>query len=213
MNYLSEAYKEKYYEDYILKIKLQHQMVLEENTQTLGPGHPLTLQSLVNLRVYLEFNGFFDDYALAEQIFQRELEAKQKYLGAEHPDTMRVENRYGLMAAAQLKFDLAEPLLTHAFANSSKVLGNDHPETLKVANNLGRVLYRQNKFVEAEKMLLFAVIGLEKVLGPDHHTTLESVKNLGFLYRRVDNPLANLLISSPREGLVKLLQQEESCPA
>ena len=117
--------------------------------------------------------------ALAEQV----LEASERVLGPEHPDTLLSVNNLAALYQAQGRYGEAEPLYRRALAARERVLGPEHPHTLLSVNNLA-VLYRlQGRYGEAEPLYRRALAASERVLGPEHPDTLLSVNNLAGLYQ------------------------------
>ncbi|CAG7977526.1 unnamed protein product [Penicillium salamii] len=80
---------------------------------------------------------------------QRALEAQEKVLGREHPDTLTSVNNLGLVLDSQGKYEEAEAMHRRALEAREKVLGRKHPSTLSSVSNLGSVLSKQGKNEEA----------------------------------------------------------------
>jgi Tfp pilus assembly protein PilF len=66
----------------------------------------------------------------AEAMHRRDLEASEKVLGLEHPDTLTSLSHLGSMLSKQGKDDEAEAMLRRALEGFEKVLGPEHPYTL-----------------------------------------------------------------------------------
>ncbi|KAI4152241.1 MAG: hypothetical protein LQ340_003034 [Diploschistes diacapsis] len=130
---------------------------------------------------YLNLDGKYEE---AEAMYRRALEAREKVLGPEHPDTLTSANNLGSVLESQGKYEKAEAMYRRDLLGSEKVLGPEHPSTLISANNLGSVLESQGKYEEAEAMHRRDLLGSEKVLGPEHPSTLMSVNNLELVLRR-----------------------------
>jgi tetratricopeptide (TPR) repeat protein len=121
-------------------------------------------------------------YGEAEPLLVRALEARERVLGAEHPDTLTSVNNLAVLYESQGRLGEAEPLYLRALAGSERVLGAVHPDTLTSVNNLAVLRYRQGRLGEAEPLYLRALAGWERVLGAEHPSTLTSVNNLAGLY-------------------------------
>ncbi|KAF3002783.1 hypothetical protein E8E15_001031, partial [Penicillium rubens] len=131
---------------------------------------------LSNCGWFLDLQGVYEE---AEAMHRRALEAREKVLGREHPDTLTSVSNLGLVLSSQGKYDEAEAMHRRALEGYEEVLGREHPNTLTSVNNLGSVLSRQGKYDEAEAMHRRDLEGSEKVLGREHPDTLTSVNNLG----------------------------------
>jgi tetratricopeptide (TPR) repeat protein len=129
---------------------------------------------------YLFLTGSYDE---AEGMYRRALIAREKVLGAEHPDTLASVNNLGSVLASQGKYKEAEGIHQRALEGYKKVLGAEHPDTLASVDNLGSVLASQGKYKEAEGIHQRALEGYKKVLGAEHPDTLISVNNLASVLR------------------------------
>ncbi|CAG7933712.1 unnamed protein product [Penicillium olsonii] len=130
----------------------------------------------VNCGRYLLLRGTYEE---ADSMQRWALDAREKVLGREHPDTLTSVNNLGSVLDSQGKYEEAEAMHRWALEAREEVLGRDHPNTLTSANNLGLVLDRQGKYEEAEAIHRRALEGYEAVLGREHPDTLTSVSNLG----------------------------------
>ncbi|KAM0717635.1 hypothetical protein Q7P37_007487 [Cladosporium fusiforme] len=104
-----------------------------------------------------------------------------RFIGQEHPDTLR---RLHLLADLQRllgKYGDACKVRRRILAVSEKVLGKENPETLNIIHDLAAELQLQGEHVESEEMFRQALGGKEKVLGPAHPSTLFSVKGFALL--------------------------------
>ncbi|KZP22291.1 TPR-like protein [Athelia psychrophila] len=118
---------------------------------------------------------------LVRVLYGRALQAQEKQLGADHPDTMAIVNNLALLHESQGKLDEAESLYARALAGKEKQLGADHPDTLATVGNLAGLYETQGKLDEAESLYARALAGLEKQLGADHPSTLMTVHNFAYL--------------------------------
>jgi tetratricopeptide (TPR) repeat protein len=87
-----------------------------------------------------------------QRMHRRALEAREKVLGREHPDTLNSVNNLGLVLDKQGQYDAAEAMDRRALEAREKVLGHEHPDTLTSVSNLGNVFSYQGKYEEAEAM-------------------------------------------------------------
>ncbi|KAJ5765936.1 hypothetical protein N7520_005495 [Penicillium odoratum] len=127
---------------------------------------------------YLLLQGAYEE---AEVMYRRALEAQEKVLGREHPDTLTTVSRLGLVLSNQGKYGDAEAMHRRCVEGSEKVLGCEHPDTLINFGNLGNVLSSQGKFEAAKAMYRRALEAQSKMLGREHPHTLTSVSRLGLV--------------------------------
>ena len=119
------------------------------------------------------------EYAAAEQIGRAAVEATEKVLGPEHPDTLVDVSNLGSALEGLGKYKEAEAMHRRELEGMEKVLGPEHYNTLTSISKLGSVLERLGKYKEAEAMHQRALEGREKVLGPENPDTLTTVSNFG----------------------------------
>ena len=124
------------------------------------------------------------EYKPAEKVMRMLVEARQKVLGAEHPDTLTSVSQLGSVLERQGKYKEAEAMHRRALEGLEKALGAEHPDTLTSVSQLGSVLESQGKYEEAEAMHRRDLEGLEKALGAEHLDTLTSVSQLGSVLER-----------------------------
>ncbi|KAJ5660387.1 hypothetical protein N7507_006838 [Penicillium longicatenatum] len=117
-------------------------------------------------------------YKEAEAMHQRALEAREKVLGHEHPDTLTSVSNLGSVLDSQGRYEEAEAMHQRALEGCEKVLRRDHPDTLTSVSSLGSVLDRQGKYEEAEAMHRRALAGYGEVFGREHPFTLNSFEHL-----------------------------------
>ncbi len=124
------------------------------------------------------------DYAGAEPLYRRELEASERVLGPEHPSTLTGVNNLAGLLESQGDYAGAEPLYRRALEACERVLGPEHPSTLTGVNNLACLLERKGDHAGAEPLFRRALEARERVLGPEHPSTLTGVNNLACLLER-----------------------------
>ena len=121
------------------------------------------------------------DYGPAEPLYRRALEARERVLGPEHPDTLVSVNSLAFLLERTGDYAGAEPLYRRALEARERVLGPEHPDTLVSVNNLAGLLERKGDYAGAEPLYRRALEASERVLGPEHPCTLLSVNNLAVL--------------------------------
>ena len=112
---------------------------------------------------------------------RRELEGRERQLGADHPDTLHVVNDLAALLQNQGKLAEAEPLFRRAREGCEQQRGAQHPSTLTSVNNLAVLLKEQGKLAEAEPLFRRALEGREQQLGAQHLDTLTSVNKMAGL--------------------------------
>jgi tetratricopeptide (TPR) repeat protein len=115
-----------------------YERALAIREKVLGPEHPSTISSLVNLAAVLNSQG---DFTGARPLNERALAIRETALGSEHPDTAsslnglaRLLKDQGDLARARALF--ARALFARALAIREKALGPEHPDTILVRSNL-----------------------------------------------------------------------------
>jgi tetratricopeptide (TPR) repeat protein len=82
-------------------------------------------------------------------LYRRALEARERVLGAEHPDTLTSVNNLAALYYGQGDYGAAEPLYRRALEASERVLGAKHPSTLAFLENLTQLLAKHGSPHEA----------------------------------------------------------------
>ncbi|MEE2906361.1 MAG: tetratricopeptide repeat protein [Planctomycetota bacterium] len=105
----------------------------------------------------------------------------RKFLGDEHPDTLRSIYAMGVLLRNQGKYEEATPYNVEALETRRRVLGDEHPDTLWSLNAMGSLLKRQGKYEEAMPYFTEALEAQRRVQGDEHPDTLGSIGNMGHL--------------------------------
>lgn len=113
-------------------------------------------------------------YAQADAAYHDVLHARERVLGADHPDTLNA--RYGIarMAAARGRYDDAEAAYRQVLQARERVLGADHPDTLNARYGLARIAAAQGRYGEAEAAYREVLAAEERTLGTDHPDTFRA---------------------------------------
>ena len=130
------------------------------------------------------YSDAIGNYLAAKEMGQGALEAREKVLGPEHPDTLASISILGWILGGHGRYEEAKAMHQRALQGSEKVLGPEHPSTLVCISILGWILGSQGRYKEAEAMHERALQGREKVLSPEHPDTLVSINNLGLILGR-----------------------------
>ena len=121
-------------------------------------------------------------YAEAEPLLLRALEARERVLGKEHPDTLTSVNNLAELRRDQGRYAEAETLFKRFLEAADRVFGPEHPLTFTVLHNLGHLYQNWSRYAEAEQFYRRAIEGRERALGPGHPNTLLTVNGLAALY-------------------------------
>jgi tetratricopeptide (TPR) repeat protein len=151
------------------------------------------------------------DYAHAEALMTRVLEARRRLLGAEHPDTVDAINDLAVQYQNQGKYAQAETLLKQALVLDRRVLGPEHTNTLRNLNNLGVIYRQEGKYAEAEAQLTAALAARHRLEGDEHLDTIASKNSLGILYSAEGKyDLAEPLLQQAVENSTKVMGAEQA---
>lgn len=149
--------------------------VLNEREHALGPEHPDTLRTRMDLANSLYRQG---RYAEAEVEYRAVRRLLEKVLGPEHPTTLRAGMGVANALDGQGKYAEAEAEYRAVLEIQRRVLGPEHPDTLMTGGNLAKALDDQGKYSEAEAEEREVLKLQEKVLGPEHPDTLRTRDDL-----------------------------------
>ena len=85
-------------------------------------------------------------------MFRKVLAARERILGAEHPDTLATAGDLATSVSNQGKYAKAEKMQRAVLVAKTRVLGAQHPDTMLTAGNLALTLRGQGKHAEAENI-------------------------------------------------------------
>ena len=85
------------------------------------------------------------DYAGAEPLFRRALEARERTLGKEHPDTLTSVHNLANLLRTKATTPGRRPLYRRALEARERTLGKEHPDTLLSVNNLANLLAAERR--------------------------------------------------------------------
>jgi hypothetical protein len=92
------------------------------------------------------------DPRAAEEELRLVIAAREKALGANHPDTLASGHKLARAILEQGRFAEAEALLRSIVQAEQKVRGPEHSDTMVVRHSLARAILAQNRAAEAEDM-------------------------------------------------------------
>jgi len=137
----------------------------------LGAEHPDTLISMNALGQVFWNEG---NYAQAEAVFTRTIEAWSRGLGETHPYALMAMNNLGAVYRSEGKNAQAEVQLSRTLEIRRRVSGAEHPDTLTVRHNLALVYQNEGKFERAEALFNEVEDARRRVLGSAHPDTLRT---------------------------------------
>ena len=155
------------------------QQLLKSYEKVLGPEHPSTVQTLINVAIGYQN---IEDYDKAEQLFRRALDIREKILGPDHPKTVSILEGIASLLSTKGKLDEAEILVRQVLKRKENSSGTDHPDIASSLSILGELYRRKADYKSGESVFRRALAIREKRLGPDHPLTATSLNNLGVLF-------------------------------
>jgi len=148
-------------------------------------------------------------YEGAEPLYRRALEASERVLGKEHPNTLVYENNLAALLMSKGNYKGAEPLYRRELEVRERVLGKEHPSTLISVSSLATLLYRKGDYKGAEPLYCRALEVRERVLGKEHPNTVSNMNNLAVLLSiKGDYKGAELLFRRALEASERVLGKE-----
>ncbi|SPT60166.1 Predicted ATPase [Actinomadura madurae] len=154
-----------------------HEDTIRRRREVLGPDHPDTLASVVNLSYDLYIAG---DYGQARHQSGEALEALRRTVGADEPQTLRCAHRHVLDLRACGETEAARLLNADTYERRRRVLGPRHPDTLKSEVGLAADLKIAGDLPGAVEHRENALAGLRDTLGHDHLLTLQVADDLAY---------------------------------
>jgi tetratricopeptide (TPR) repeat protein/predicted Ser/Thr protein kinase len=140
---------------------------------------------LVEASIRLTIGTSYHDLGLFQEA-QRQLEKardlRNRYLGAEHPDTLVTTSALAKLLIAEGKYGQAEEILNHALTVERRILGKQNRETLSTMYSLATAYRLLGKFDQAQPLYLETLELQTRRFGDEHPDTLSTMGELGNLY-------------------------------
>ncbi len=142
------------------------------------------------------------DYAGAEPLYRRALEARERTLGKEHPDTLGSVNDLAGLLASKGDYAGAEPLYPAGAGGARADAGAGASRHAGQREQPGRLACRAKATTPGRSRLYRrALEARERTLGKEHPDTLASVNNLaGLLASKGDYAGAEPLVPAGAGG-------------
>jgi hypothetical protein len=134
---------------------------------------------------------------------------RERYLGADHPDTLSSRHLVGV-ALYQLDREAEAASVISAVAQArSRVLGPHHPDTLDSWHRLATVLYGLGRYADALPIAAGVAADYEQTLGPRDPATLDSRDTLAWTLHMLDRNDEALAIAQNLAGIRSEVLGEE----
>ncbi|GJQ58361.1 MAG: tetratricopeptide repeat protein [Candidatus Scalindua sp. AMX11] len=114
-------------------------------------------------------------YEVAEPLYKRSLEIKEKALGLDHPSVATTLNNLANLYREQGKYEEVEPLYKRSLEIKEKTLGSDHPSVAETLNNLACLYRKQGKYEESEPLYKHALDILRRTF-PNGHPNIDTIE-------------------------------------
>ena len=120
--------------------------MLDTNERLPGPGHLLTLNSVNTVAVIFART---DNYVLAEPLYQRALEGKQRVQVSKHPETLLIMSHLADLLCKKGDYVQAEALMRKVVETKECEQGLNHLSTITSLENLADLLEKGGKLEES----------------------------------------------------------------
>lgn len=184
--------------------------VREMRRQSLGADHPATWQA-TELLASLHLGLGFTDLQLAVDrlTLEQMLAAGTRFLGPEHPDTLRTLQNLAHVLYAQGDLAGARSRYEQALEAQTRLLGPEHRDTLVTLQDLAGTLHAQGDLAGARARYEQVLEAQTRLLGPEHPDTLGTLQNLaGTLRAQGDLAGARARYEQALEAMTRLLGSE-----
>jgi tetratricopeptide (TPR) repeat protein len=119
----------------------------------------------------------------AEKLDIQVMEARQRVLGEEHPDTIRAMGNLAATYWKQGRWKEAEEAEIKVLEARRRVLGEEHLDTIRATANLAATYRSQGLLKKAEELFVKVLETSRRVLGEEHPDTIDAMANLASTYR------------------------------
>jgi eukaryotic-like serine/threonine-protein kinase len=175
------------------------QRAVDLRTAALGPDHPATLASLVQLATAQKLAGLL---AESEATLRAAIAGMRKRLGDRNPETLDTINSLGTTLEKRGRYADAEACFREAMEGLAASAGPEDLRTLAATYNLGFVLSMQARYADAEPLMRAALDGRRRILGGDDPRTLINLSALGGMMTEMGRPQeAEPLLLEALDGL------------
>jgi tetratricopeptide (TPR) repeat protein len=121
---------------------------------------------------------YLGKYTEAEKLEIQVLDARNRILGVEHPDTITAMANLASTYLDLEKYTEAEKLEIQVFNGRCRILGVEHPDTIRAMRDLASTYYKLGKYTEGEKLQIQAQEAQSRVFGEDHSHKTKTTPNI-----------------------------------
>ena len=122
----------------------------------------------------------------AESLISQVVDARNKSLGAEHPDTIRAMANLAKSYQDLGKYFKAEKVEIQVLNARNSIFGAEHPDTFTAMADLAETYRALSRYAEAEKLEIQVLEARKKILGGEHPDTINAIANLAETYRALN---------------------------
>lgn len=150
-----------------------------------------------------DYLGWSGGYAAARDLQRKVLDARERVLGPEHPDTLTSWHQLAFWAGEAGDRAAARDMFARLLPVRERVLGPEHPDTLWTRHQLARWTGYSGDPAAARDQFTVLVPVNERILGPGHLATLGARYQLARWTGQAGDPAA------ARDQLAELVAVEE----
>ncbi|KIJ93719.1 hypothetical protein K443DRAFT_684247 [Laccaria amethystina LaAM-08-1] len=149
-------------------------------------------------------------YTEAEKLEMQVLDARNKILGVEHPDTIRAMANLAATYWNLGKYTEAEKLKIQVLDGRCRILGVEHPHTIRAMGDLASTYYNLGKYTEGEKLQIQAQEAQSRVFGEEdsvtNHPHSHKMKTMPNVKDAQDTQVLDARSTVPEEETLDLVQ-------
>lgn len=148
---------------------------------TLGPRHPNTLRSMMNLADMLEEQGKFHE---ASELYTKVIKHSKRALGKKHRDRLTAMNNIAVIYQKMGDYDQALSWFEQCVRKSQIALGLSHVDTVLYMNNLAALHYKRGEYDQAQ-YLYESCVETQRTWSNQHPDLLTSMHSLAEVYKKL----------------------------
>ena len=133
-----------------------------------------------------DYLGWSGSYAPARDLWQKVVEARERVLGPEHPDTLTARGNLAAWTGEAGDAAAARDQTAALLPVYERVLGPEHPDTLTIRHNLAAWTGQAGDPAAARDQTADLLPVRERILGPEHPDTLNTRANLAYWTGRAE---------------------------
>jgi hypothetical protein len=122
----------------------------------------------------------------AEILIFQVVYARNRSLGAKHPDTIRAMANLAKSYQDLRKYKEAEKLEILVLDARNSIFGAEHPDTINAMADLAETYRALNQFAKAEKLEIQVLDARNRILGSEHPDTINATAKLAETYKALN---------------------------